>query len=134
MNIENIHTPTAIAVSSMKANALRMKVIANNIANANCTSKNGQPYRRRDVVTSSRNDELTGISLADVVDDKSSQFRPVYEPGHPHANEEGYVLYPNVEVPKELTQMMLASRHYQASVAIMKQNQTVSQSALELLK
>jgi flagellar basal-body rod protein FlgC len=134
VNIETIHTPTAIAVSSMKANALRMKVIANNIANANCTSADGEPYRRKDVTTSARNDEITGVRITDVIEDRSSDFRPVYEPGHPHANEEGYVLYPNVEVPKELTHMMLASRHYQASVAIMKQNQTVSQSALELLK
>ena len=134
MGIDKINSQVNIAVSGMRANALRMKVIANNIANASVTSPDGKPYCRKDVVMSSRNDEVTGVSVSDVVEDRKTGFRPVYDPSHPHANQDGYVIYSNVQVPKEMMNLMLASRQYQASIAIMKQHQSVSETAMELLR
>jgi flagellar basal-body rod protein FlgC len=134
MHITQANSPVDIATSSLQANNLRLKVIANNIANANVTSPDHKPYVRKDVTVSTRIDQLAGVRLSDVVEDHSTESRPVYDPQHPHADENGFVHYPNVDVPKELMNLMLASRHYQASVAIIKRQSEVSEASLELLR
>ncbi len=134
MNIRKTSTPMDIAVTSLQANAQRLKVAANNIANARTTSADHKPYARKRVEVWAHDDELSGISRAKILSDRTGRTRPVFDPSHPHADEKGFVHYPDVEVPKELMNLMMASRHYQASVAIMKKNQEVTSTALELLK
>ena len=89
----------AVAASALKAQQSRMRVIAENIANAQSTAQTagGEPYRRQIPVFEARNvDGATGVALAEVRPDQSD-FRMEYDPSHPAANAEGYVLRPNVD-------------------------------------
>ncbi|MBS3821178.1 MAG: flagellar basal body rod protein FlgC [Planctomycetes bacterium] len=130
----NIST-TDIAVSGLRAQAVRMNCIANNIANAQTTDAGaGAPYRRKDVLLSSDDEMLVGVEVGDVVADTATDFQVLYDPGHPMANEDGYVTMPNVVVPKEMMNMMAATRAYQASVAVMKRFQDIQNATLEVLR
>ena len=127
-------TPLNISVSGLRAEALRMKVISNNIANVN-TSKtaSGEPYRRQTVVLSTGGD-LSGVSIESVGGDLSTDFKKAYEPGNPNADADGYVSMPNVDLPTEMMNMVFASRAYQANAAVLKRHQELSEATLELLR
>jgi flagellar basal-body rod protein FlgC len=128
-------TPVDIAVSGLRAQAMRMTCIANNIANAQTTDVgNGMPYRRKEVVLTGDDEDLAGVQLGDVVADTRTDFKMLYDPGHPMANKEGYVAMPNVVVPEEMMNMMSATRAYQASIAVMKRFQDIQNATLELLR
>jgi flagellar basal-body rod protein FlgC len=118
--------------SAMKAQMLRMEVHSSNIANINATrTPEGGPYRRKDVVFESKlmnsfDDALTtaaddqtavGVEVTRVVED-SSPFLRKYDPGHPDAGPEGYVLMPNVNVVSEIVNIQEAARSYEANVQI----------------
>jgi flagellar basal-body rod protein FlgC len=113
-----------------------MNVIANNIANAQTTDVgDGTPYRRKEVEFLGVGEELQGVDLGEVVDDYSQEFKKVFQGvGYPGADAQGYVTMPNVEVPVEMMNMVVASRAYQASVAVLKKYQEVSDATLELLR
>jgi flagellar basal-body rod protein FlgC len=134
MGIENVFSPVDIAVSGLRAQSLRINVIANNIANANSRLESGQPYRRQNVVLSSSPEELSGVTVVEVAGDFSSAFKSVYQPGHPDANEEGYLVMPNVDLPVEMMHMVMASRAYQANTAVLKRYQEMADVTLELLR
>ena len=114
--------------SGLSAARTRVNVIASNIANAETThTPEGGPYKRKDVVQVARtapstfSNVLDRMSLAKpqvlaVVEDQSDP-KKVYQPGHPDADNDGYVAYPNINVVTTMTDMMSASRLYQASVA-----------------
>jgi len=122
-----------ISVSALKAQDRRMKLIANNIANARTTrTPAGTPYRRKDVVFSTDRDRLSGVRIAEVIHD-SAPFKRVYDPGHPDARD-GYVEYPNVEVPTEMVNLMSASRAYQASLALVRRYVETVEASLDLLR
>lgn len=127
---------TDIAISGMRANAMRSKVIAENIANANTTrSADGEPYRRHMVVLQAGAGlDPASVSVGDVVDDMSSPFSTILSPGHPDADAEGYVRYPNVSLPREMMDMVAASRAYQANAAVMKRQMDLNNATLELLR
>jgi flagellar basal-body rod protein FlgC len=123
-----------IAVSGLRAQAMRMNCIANNIANAQTTDVgDGTPYRRKEVLLTGDDEALLGVELGDVVAD-TAEPQLLYDPGHPMANQDGYVAMPNVVVPREMMNMMAATRAYQASVAVMKRYQDVQDATLELLR
>ena len=133
MNVIRTSTPVDIAVSGLKAESLRMNVIAENIANASTTrTPSGSPYRRQEVVLSTK-DGVSGVSVNQIAPDLS-QYKRVYQPGHPDADKDGYVLMPNVELPVEMINMVTASRAYQANAAVMKRTQELNDVAMELLK
>ena len=112
--------------SALSVSRLRVNVISSNIANAETTrTEEGGPYKRRDVVQIAKNtpgdfaSTLDRLSLATpqvqaVVEDKSAP-RTVYQPGHPDANPDGYVSYPNINVVSSMTDLMSATRLYQAN-------------------
>ncbi len=130
-------TPTSvdIAVSGLRAEALRMNVIARNIANANTSrTESGQPYRRQQVVLSTEQEGMVGVSVEEVAADMLTPFKRVYQPGHPDADKGGYVLMPNVNLPVEMMHMMAASRAYQANAAVLKRYQEMVNVTLELLR
>ncbi len=129
-------TPIDIAVSGLRAEARRMNVISANIANANTTrSEGGRPFRRQEVVLqTSGADGLAGVQVAEVADDLSTEFRKLYQPGHPDADTEGFVEMPNVQIPVEMMNMMGASRAYQANAAVLKRYMELGNTALELLR
>lgn len=126
-----------IASSSMSAQSQRLNVVASNLSNADSTtSSTGEPYRARQVVFSAvetQNSNAKGVKVAGVVHDQSP-MKMVYEPGHPMANEEGYVEMPNVNVVDEMVNMMSASRSYQNSVDMMNTTKTLLQKTLNIGK
>ncbi|MFP4055851.1 MAG: flagellar basal body rod protein FlgC [Candidatus Brocadiia bacterium] len=129
MDFESTFSPFRISASALEAERQRMRVIANNLANANVTrTPGGEPYCKRDVVFQSlvereaatgQDDGLGGVRVARVAR-STAPFRTVFRPGHPDADEDGMVLMPNVEPVTEMVDMITASRSYQANLAVLK--------------
>jgi len=132
-----------ISASGLYAQRRRMDVIASNLANIETThTKKGGPYRRKMVVMSPKpvedfNKALTlqaeGVKIDDIVEDKSP-FRKVYNPSHPDADKNGYVLKPNVDLVVEITNMLMARRAFEANIAAIKSTKQMALKALEIGK
>lgn len=133
-----------IAGTGMSAQSLRLNTTASNMANANSASSSaGQTYRARhpvfapmfdDAITdvfSAANGVSTGVRVAGIVED-ARPLQPRYEPGHPMANEQGYVFYPNVDMVEEMTNMISSSRAFQLNVDVMTAARTMMQRVLTL--
>ena len=133
MSVSGIGSPVDLAVSGLRAQALRMRVISGNIAHVNTTrTHSGGPYRRKEVAFST--DETGRVRIDGVMDDMTAQFKHLFQPGHRDADAEGYVHMPNVDLPVEMMQMVMASRAYQANAAILKRYQESVDVTLELLR
>jgi flagellar basal-body rod protein FlgC len=126
-----------ISGSALEAQRQRMNVIASNLANAQSTrTEEGGPYKRQDVVFSSmplhaNSVELKGVKVADVVTDGKPP-KPVYDPGHPDADKEGFVQMPDINPMEEMVNMMMAYRAYEASVATYNTAKTMMLKSLDL--
>lgn len=127
-----------IAGSAMTAQSMRLNVVASNMANINSvTSSTGEPYRAKQVVFEARPLNAAwprgaaGVVVQQVIDDPSP-MRLVYDPNHPYADAKGYVTMPNVNIVEEMTNMISASRSYQASVEVMNTAKTLVQRTLAL--
>lgn len=136
-----------IAGSGMSAQRQRMNSISTNIANINTTrTPEGGPYRRKDVVFEAMPDgktfgDIVGVNdprgdysrvqVTDVVSDKKAPLMKL-DPSHPDANEEGYVAYPNINLMEEMTNMIQASRSYEANVQAVQATKDMALSALEI--
>ena len=126
----------AAAASALRAQQSRMRVIAENIANAESTASTagGQPYRRQTPVFQAREiDGATGVVLAEVRPDMSN-FRSEYDPTHPAANAEGYVTRPNVDTLIEAMDMREAQRAYEANLNVIETARAMEMRTLDLLK
>jgi flagellar basal-body rod protein FlgC len=135
----------AITGSALSAERLRLDVIASNLANASTTrTADGGPYRRRNVVfatepmdsdfgstLASLSDDgaRVGVTVQDVVEDQSP-LRMVYDPGHPDADKDGYVAYPNVNPVSESVDLMAATRAYEANVQVVNATRRMAEAAL----
>src|SRR5262249_29141611 len=133
--------------SGLSAERLRMEVAANNIANANATRTSaGGPYRRQDVVFASVLNEHVrgrrhghpgpsslGVEGVGVVDDMSELPR-IFQPGHPDADADGFLLMPNVQVPIEMVNLMTANRAYEANLKVMQAFRQQAEQALIILR
>lgn len=131
----------------MAAQRARMNTISSNMANINTTrTPEGGPYRRKDVVFEaipdaksfgdimSVNDpksDFNRVQVTDVVYDKKAPILK-YDPSHPDANPEGYVAYPNINLMEEMTNMIQASRSYEANVQAIQATKDMALSALEI--
>jgi flagellar basal-body rod protein FlgC len=138
-------TAFAISASGLRAQRLRMDVIAANLANAQSTrTPGGGPYRRRDVVLeatpqSENFDDMlapggapsAAVRVARVVEDRHPP-QLVFDPGHPDADPNGYVAMPNVNVVTEMVDMMAATRAYEANVTALNATKRVLEAALEI--
>jgi flagellar basal-body rod protein FlgC len=127
-----------IAASGMRAQAERMRVIAENLANASSTaSKSGEdPYRRQVPVFKAELDRESGVQkvrVKSVVHDMSD-FREEYMPGHPAADERGYVKMPNVNSLVEMMDMREAQRAYEANLNVIDNTRTMVARTVDLLK
>lgn len=113
-----------------------MNTIAENIANAETTrDANGRanPYRRKEPIFEVNPvGNAVGVRVKDVVRDQS-EFKTRYEPGHPDANENGEVLYPNVNVVQEMVDMLMASRSYEANVTAMETTKSMFGAAMRII-
>ncbi|MCG9917156.1 MAG: flagellar basal body rod protein FlgC [Phenylobacterium sp.] len=126
----------AIAATALRAQQARMRVIAENMANANSTSQQagGDPYRRQvPVFEPSRIDAGQGVRMARVQPDQSA-FRTEYEPGHPSADAQGYVKLPNVNTLVEAMDMREAQRAYEANLNVIETARAMEMRVLDLLK
>jgi len=131
---------TEIAVGAIRAQRFRMNVIANNIANAQTTrTAEGGPFRRQltifrgEQIGPTLKPEKFGVRVKEVVSDRSP-FREVYDPSHPDANEDGIVLYPNVNLAVEMINLLSAQRAYEANVAVIMTDRSMGAKALEIIR
>lgn len=135
MSIGRIANPVDMAVSALRAQALRMKVIAGNIANVGSSrTESGGPYRRKEVSLFAAGDGFAGVRIGGIVDDMSTALKRLHQPGHPDADSDGFVSMPNIDLPVEMMQMVAASRAYQANAATLKRYQEMVDVTLELLR
>jgi flagellar basal-body rod protein FlgC len=119
-----------IAGSAMTAQSMRLNVVASNMANADSVAgPDGQPYRARQVVFQAQ--PQGGVNVTRVIEDPSP-MKIVYDPQNPYADAQGYVTMPNVDVVEEMTNMISASRSYQANVEMMNTAKTLLQRTLTL--
>ena len=126
----------AIAASALKAQQGRMRIIAENLANANSTSKTpgGDPYRRQaPVFEPTRVAGAQGVKMSRVEPDQT-EFRTEYEPGHPSADAKGYVKLPNVNTLVEALDMREAQRAYEANLNVIETARSMESRTLDLLK
>ncbi|MHA0855959.1 flagellar basal body rod protein FlgC [Paenibacillus sp. CMAA1364] len=142
-----------ISASALTAQRLRMDIISSNIANQEATRANvvnGQavPYRRKMVVFAPNETNFpkmletqmngnsskgigTGVRVKSIEEDQAA-FKPVYNPTHADANAEGYVMMPNVDVAKEMIDMIAASRSYEANITALNASKSMVMKALEI--
>ena len=128
----------AIAASGLRAQSGRMRVIAENIANAESTAQRpgANPYRRKIPTFTTEMDralDAQTIAMGKVRTDQSD-FRTKYEPGHPAADANGYVKYPNVNSLVEMTDMREAQRSYEANLNVIGATRRMIQKTIDLLK
>jgi flagellar basal-body rod protein FlgC len=127
----------SVAASGMRAQTERMKIISENIANANSTSptKGGDPYRRKIATLTSDFDRELGTTLVNAgkpLPDKSD-FRNQYDPGNPNADKQGYVKLPNVDSLVEIMDMREAQRSYEADLSVMDSTKQMMAKTVDLL-
>lgn len=128
----------AIAASGLRAQAGRMRIISENIANADSTpgAPGSNPYRRKVPTFQSEFDralEARVVEMGKVATD-NSEFRLKYEPGHPAADVNGNVKYPNVNSLVEMTDMREAQRSYEANVNVISATRRMLQRTIDILK
>lgn len=139
----------SISGSGMTAQRLRLDVTADNIANIETTrTENGGPYRRKMVVLEAKETsfqkvfentlygqqaytEGNGVRAAAVIDDET-ELKPVYDPEHPDADADGYVMMPNIDLVKETADAMAATQAYQANITAFNATKLMAQKALEI--
>jgi flagellar basal-body rod protein FlgC len=133
-----------ISASGLSAERQRMEVVANNIANVHSTrTLRGGPYQRQHLVFSAAYDEaagsgplaknLRGVRVVSVEADQSELPR-VYQPGHPDADEDGFVTMPNVKLANEMVDLITASRAYEANLRALSTFRRMVEQALSLLR
>ena len=139
-----------VNASGMTAQRLRMDVISENIANADTTrTREGGAYIRKNVVLTQKSTTAhtfgevsnrtiggisTGVKATAVVNDTDTDMKLVYDPSHPDADEYGYVTYPNVNVVTEMTDLIDATRSYEANATAFEASKTLALTGLKLME
>ena len=129
-------TVMAVAASALRAQQARMRIIAENLANANSISRTpgGDPYRRQaPVFEPTRVDGAMGVKMTKVQPDRS-EFKVDYQPGHPSADAKGYVKLPNVNPLIEALDMRAAQRAYEANLNVIETARSMEMRTLDILK
>lgn len=145
----SIFSSINISSSALTAERTRMDIIAKNLANANTTrTQSGDPYRRQVAVFKEAKERQSfksifdnkknkgnenGVEIVGIVEDKTP-FREVYNPGHPDADEKGYVTMSNVDTITEMVDMISATRSYEANVTALNTSKNMLLKALEIGK
>jgi flagellar basal-body rod protein FlgC len=128
----------SIAASGLRAQAGRMRVIAENIANADSTAQRpgAEPYRRKIATFRAEVDRALDASVIGLGRTRTdaSEFQSKYEPGHPAADANGYVKYPNVNPLIEMTDMREAQRSYEANLNVIGATRRMLQRTIEILR
>lgn len=135
-------TAMQISASGLTAQRSRMTIISNNMANIySSRTPQGGPYKRKQAVfaalpiteagTYSFDQALQEVKVVEIVEDMRGP-KKVYDPGHPDADPQGFVLMPNINLIEEMVDMMLASRAYEANVTAIDVAKSMAQKALEI--
>jgi flagellar basal-body rod protein FlgC len=136
--IDPIKASMSIAGSGLEAQSSRLRVVSENIANADSTGPVGgaDPYRRRTITFDSVMSRTEGVNLVRAKDPglDNGPFRLEYEPGHQAADENGYVKRPNVNVLVEMSDMRETNRSYEANLQIFKQARSMAAMTIDMLK
>ena len=130
-----------VAGSSLTAHRLWLDTISSNLANINTTrTKAGGPYKRKVPVFAEMLDntiggyhDIGGVRVLDITEDQGAP-RMVYQPDHPDADAEGYVAYPNVNLVREMTDMLVASRAYEANLSVVTTGRDMWNGALDVMR
>jgi flagellar basal-body rod protein FlgC len=139
-----------VSATGMTAQQVRSDVISQNIANVNTTrDANGNPYKRKMVVFEEKNSQTpfrhvlnaardrysgTGVKVTGVYEDEWTEMKMVYDPSHPDADENGYVTYPNVSTITEMTNLIDASRAYEANSTAFSASKSIALKGLEIMQ
>jgi flagellar basal-body rod protein FlgC len=134
----DLKTATDVSASGLRAQSLRMRVIAENLANADSVAKapGGDPYRRRVVIFQPEVQgaaAATGVKVRAIEADKSA-FSRLYQPGHPAADAQGYVKQPNVNGLVETADMRAAQRAYEANLNAIEAARGMTMRTIDLIK
>jgi flagellar basal-body rod protein FlgC len=128
----------SIAGAGMKAQSDRLRVVSENLANSNSTATKpgGDPYRRKMVMFRNMLDHEMGVNTVKVVKygTDNSEFVKKYDPGHPAADEQGFVLYPNVNPIVEMMDLREAQRGYEANLNVIEVSKSMLSRTLDLLR
>ena len=128
----------ATAASAMRAQSTRMRLVSENLANANSTAAvaGGTPYQRKTMTFEQSMDRVTGAALVQPgrIGVDPSPFRTSYEPSHPAADDKGYVTLPNVSEMIEVADMRESQRSYEANLSMMAQARSMIAKTLDILK
>jgi len=133
-----------VGASGLSAQRRRLEVMMSNLVNANTTQPQGmESYRRKDVVFTAVNmrdsfdamfkDAVQGVRIREIITDQSDPVMR-YEPGHPHADERGYVAYPNINALEEMVNVMSATRSYEAGLQAMGMAREMLQRTLDMMR
>ena len=142
-----------INASGLTAQRLRMDVISENVANANTTrTEDGTPYVRKVVTFAEKGGQTSfskvlgnitnayngysgqGVKVDGIYEDTETEMNKVYDPSHPDADDDGYVTYPNVNIITEMTNLIDASRAYEANSTAFNASKSMALQGLELVK
>ena len=127
-----------ISSAGMRVQGARLRVISQNVANADSLPQdpNGKPYRRQSISFKNELDRAVGLDTVRVnkVQPDMSSFGKRYEPNHPAADADGYVLTPNVNMLVELTDMREAQRSYEANLNVIKSSRSMLMSTIDVLR
>jgi flagellar basal-body rod protein FlgC len=136
--LDSLQASLAIASSGLEAQSTRMRIVSENLANANSTGRTSgsDPYQRKTVTFDAAMDRAAGAQLVKIrefgVD--HAPFRVDYDPGHPAADKSGYVKLPNVNMMIEMADMREVNRSYEANLQIVKQVRSMFGMTIDLLK
>ncbi len=143
----SLMTAMEVGASGLSAQRKRLEVLVSNLVNANTTGPAGtEPYRRKDVVFGAMpaepafggalNDAMEGVNKVEVTDVITEQSAPIrrFEPGHPHADKDGYVNYPDIDPMKEMVNIMSATRSYEANLQAITATKDMSVKTLDIIR
>jgi flagellar basal-body rod protein FlgC len=136
--MDDLLKSSSVATAGMKAQAERLRVISENMANADSVAQtpDGTPYRRKVVTFKDEFDRATGVDkvVVDRIRPDNSQFQRRYDPSHPAADKDGYVLAPNVNPLIEMMDMRQAQRSYEANLNVVSTSRALLTRTVDLLK
>jgi flagellar basal-body rod protein FlgC len=127
-----------VATSGMMAQNIRVRVISQNIANADslATDPGGKPYQRQTVSFKNVMDRASGVEVVEIgnIGVDRSEFGRQFDPGHPAADANGYVLLPNVKPMIEMVDLRQAQRSYEANLRVIDVTRTMVSRTIDLLR
>jgi len=136
--LDSLQASMSVASSGLEAQSTRMRIVSENLANANATGRaaGSDPYQRKTVTFNAEVDRAAGAQFVKVkeVGVDRTPFRVEYDPGHPAADKTGYVKLPNVNMMIEMADMREVNRSYEANLQVVKQVRSMLGMTIDLLR